>query len=127
MRKITLAILLTSSLLMANENGYISNKKYTYDEVTEILSDKIIENRKKIDELKASSYKESSEIKKVVDDLQIKVDRLASQINTQMNTVKTQQQNTNNSNNSKAQPEKILKPSVVEEIIIEKELFEKVK
>ena len=127
MRKTTLAILLTSSLIMANENGYISNKKYTYDEVTEILSDKIIENRKKIDELKASSYKESSEIKKVVDDLQIKVDRLASQINTQMNTVKTQQQNTNNSNNSKAQPEKILKPSVVEEIIIEKELFEKVK
>ena len=127
MRKITLAILLTSSLLMANENGYISNKKYTYDEVTEILSDKIIENRKKIDELKASSYKESSEIKKVVDDLQIKVDRLASQINTQMNTVKTQQQNTNNSNNSKAQPETILKPNVVEEIIIEKELFEKVK
>ena len=127
MRKITLAILLTSSFLMANENGYISNKKYTYDEVTEIISDKIIENRKKIDELKASSYKESSEIKKVVDDLQIKVDRLASQINTQMNTVKTQQQNTNNSNNSKAQPEKILKPSVVEEIIIEKELFEKVK
>ena len=127
MRKITLAILLTSSLLMANENGYISNKKYTYDEVTEILSDKIIENRKKIDELKASSYKESSEIKKVVDDLQIKVDRLASQINMQMNTVKTQQQNTNNSNSSKAQQEKILKPSVVEEIIIEKELFEKVK
>ena len=127
MRKITLAILLTSSLLMANENGYISNKKYTYDEVTEILSDKIIENRKKIDELKTSSYKESSEIKKVVDDLQIKVDRLASQINMQMNTVKTQQQNTNNSNNSKAQPETILKPNVVEEIIIEKELFEKVK
>lgn len=127
MRKITLAILLTSSLLMANENGYISNKKYTYDEVTEILSDKIIENRKKIDELKTSSYKENSEIKKVVDDLQIKVDRLASQINMQMNTVKTQQQNTNNSNSSKAQPEKILKPSVVEEIIIEKELFEKVK
>ena len=127
MRKITLAILLTSSLLMANENGYISNKKYTYDEVTEILSDKIIENRKKIDELKTSSYKENSEIKKVVDDLQIKVDRLASQINMQMNTVKTQQQNTNNSNSSKAQQEKILKPSVVEEIIIEKELFEKVK
>lgn len=127
MRKITLAILLTSSLLMANENGYISNKKYTYDEVTEILSDKIIENRKKIDELKTSSYKENSEIKKVVDDLQIKVDRLASQINTQMNTVKTQQQNTNNSNSSKAQQEKILKPSVVEEIIIEKELLEKVK
>ena len=127
MRKITLAILLTSSLLMANENGYISNKKYTYDEVTEILSDKIIENRKKIDELKTSSYKESSEIKKVVDDLQIKVDRLASQINMQMNTVKTQQQNTNNSNSSKAQQEKILKPSVVEEIIIEKELLEKVK
>ena len=127
MRKITLAILLTSSLLMANENGYISNKKYTYDEVTEILSDKIIENRKKIDELKASSYKESSEIKKVVDDLQIKVDRLASQINMQMNTVKTQQQNTNNSNSSKVQQEKILKPSVVEEIIIEKELLEKVK
>ena len=126
MRKITLAILLTSSLLMANENGYISNKKYTYDEVTEILSDKIIENRKKIDELKTSSYKENSEIKKVVDDLQIKVDRLASQINMQMNTVKTQQQNTNNSN-SKAQQEKILKPSVVEEIIIEKELLEKVK
>ena len=126
MRKITLAILLTSSFLMANENGYISNKKYTYDEVTEILSDKIIENRKKIDELKTSSYKENSEIKKVVDDLQIKVDRLASQINMQMNTVKTQQQNTNNSN-SKAQQEKILKPSVVEEIIIEKELFEKVK
>ena len=112
---------------MANENGYISNKKYTYDEVTEILSDKIIENRKKIDELKTSSYKENSEIKKVVDDLQIKVDRLASQINMQMNTVKTQQQNTNNSNSSKVQPEKILKPSVVEEIIIEKELLEKVK
>ena len=127
MRKITLAILLTSSLLMANENGYISNKKYTYDEVTEILSDKIIENRKKIDELKTSSYKENSEIKKVVDDLQIKVDRLASQINMQMNTVKTQQQNTNNSNSSKAQQEKILKPSVVEEIVIEKELLEKVK
>lgn len=33
MRKITLAILLTSSLLMANENGYISNKKYTYDKL----------------------------------------------------------------------------------------------
>ena len=80
MRKFTLAILLTSSFLMANENGYISNKKYTYDEVTEILSDKIIENRKKIDELKTSSYKENSEIKKVVDDLQIKVDRLASPI-----------------------------------------------
>jgi hypothetical protein len=36
-----------------------------YDEVTEILSDKIIENRKKIDELKTSSYKENSEIKKI--------------------------------------------------------------
>ena len=126
MRRITLAILTISSFLMASDNSYISNKKYTYDEVTEILSDKIIENRKKIDELKTSSYKENSEIKKVVDDLQIKVDRLASQINTQMNTVKTQQQNTNNSNSSKAQPEKILKPSVVEEIIIEKELLEKV-
>ena len=29
---------------MASDNSYISNKKYTYDEVTEILSDKIIEN-----------------------------------------------------------------------------------
>ena len=42
MRKITLAILLTSSFLMAIDIGYISNIKYTYDEVTEILSDKII-------------------------------------------------------------------------------------
>ena len=64
MRRITLAILTISSFLMASDNSYISNKKYTYDEVTEILSDKIIENRKKIDELRTHSYKEDSEVKK---------------------------------------------------------------
>jgi hypothetical protein len=107
---------------MASDNSYISNKKYTYDEVTEILSDKIIENRKKIDELRTHSYKEDSEVKKIVDDLKIRVDKLSSQINMQKNNTKLQ-----HSNNNKVKDEKNIKPSsVVEEIIIEKELLEKV-
>ena len=122
MRRITLAILTISSFLMASDNSYISNKKYTYDEVTEILSDKIIENRKKIDELRTHSYKEDSEVKKIVDDLKIRVDKLSSQINMQMNNPKLQ-----HSNNNKVKDEKNIKPSsAVEEIIIEKELLEKV-
>ncbi len=122
MRRITLAILTISSFLMASDNSYISNKKYTYDEVTEILSDKIIENRKKIDELRTHSYKEDSEVKKIVDDLKIRVDKLSSQINMQMNNTKLQ-----HSNNNKVKDEKNIKPSsAVEEIIIEKELLEKV-
>ncbi len=122
MRRTTLVILTISSFLMASDNSYISNKKYTYDEVTEILSDKIIENRKKIDELRTHSYKEDSEVKKIVDDLKIRVDKLSSQINMQMNNTKLQ-----HSNNNKVKDEKNIKPSsAVEEIIIEKELLEKV-
>ena len=122
MRRITLVILTISSFLMASDNSYTANKKYTYDEVTEILSDKIIENRKKIDELRTHSYKEDSEVKKIVDDLKISVDKLSRQINMQKNNTKLQ-----HSNNNKVKDEKNIKPSsAVEEIIIEKELLEKV-
>lgn len=120
MRKIYLGILIFSTFLIASEDSYISNKKYTYDEVTEILSDKIIENKKKIDDLKKYSYKENSEVKRIIDNLQIKVENLSRQINN------TKIEYSNNNENLK--DEKNIKYSnAVEEIIIEKELLEKVK
>lgn len=48
MKKFAILISLISLIGFSNASEYTSNKKYTYSEVAEILSEKIIEDREKI-------------------------------------------------------------------------------
>lgn len=116
-------LLLIASFSQLSANSYTSNKQYTYDEVTEILSDKIIETRKRVDEIRYNSVKDRGELEKKINDLTIKVDALAKnqQLQKSQPQIKKEVEETQ---------EKIDKKSVkntFEEIVIDRDLYEKVK
>jgi TolA-binding protein len=117
-------LLLIASFSQLSANNYTSNKQYTYDEVTEILSDKIIETRKRVDEVRYNSVKDHGELEKKINDLTTKVDTL----------IKNQQIQKSQQPQVKKEveqvEEKIDKKSVkntFEEIVIDRDLYEKVK
>lgn len=117
-------LLLIASFSQLSANNYTSNKQYTYDEVTEILSDKIIETRKRVDEVRYNSVKDHGELEKKINDLTTKVDAL----------IKNQQIQKSQQPQVKKEveqvEEKIDKKSVkntFEEIVIDRDLYEKVK
>lgn len=117
-------LLLIASFSQLSANNYTSNKQYTYDEVTEILSDKIIETRKRVDEVRYNSVKDHGELEKKINDLTTKVDAL----------IKNQQIQKSQQPQIKKEveqvEEKIDKKSVkntFEEIVIDRDLYEKVK
>lgn len=117
-------LLLIASFSQLSANNYTSNKQYTYDEVTEILSDKIIETRKRVDEVRYNSVKDHGELEKKINELTTKVDTL----------IKNQQIQKSQQPQVKKEveqvEEKIDKKSVkntFEEIVIDRDLYEKVK
>ncbi|MFX4240177.1 hypothetical protein ACOL3H_06725 [Aliarcobacter butzleri] len=118
-KKILLLIAIFSQL---NANNYVSNKQYTYNEVTEVLSDKIIETRKEIDGMKLNSIKDHAEMEKKINDLIEKVDALTRVQQIQRN--QSSQQIKKESDKTQEKKEII---NQFEEIVIDKDLYEKVK
>lgn len=119
-------LLLMGLTVTLNANDYTPSKQYTFNEVAEILSDKIIETRKKVDESRFNSLKEYQDLKTKVDDLTIKVNMLLK--NQQIQQLKQVQ--TTQPKQVQAQPQQENKKNIeskIEEIVIDKELYEKVK
>lgn len=119
-------LLLMGLTVTLNANDYTPSKQYTFNEVAEILSDKIIETRKKVDESRFNSLKEYQDLKTKVDDLIIKVNMLLK--NQQIQQLKQVQ--TTQPKQVQAQPQQENKKNIeskIEEIVIDKELYEKVK
>ncbi len=75
MKKIVCLIWIASVFSYSNAE-YVSKKQYTFQEVTEVLSEKIIKNREKIEELERNNNN-VGELKKEVEELKIVVEQLS--------------------------------------------------
>lgn len=107
MKKFVCLICLVGIISVSNAD-YVSKKQYTFQEVTEILSDKIIKNREKIDELEKNNN--VAELRKEIQELKLTLEELS----------------------KKKEGTKLKVPSVINKdesglISIDKQLFEKVK
>lgn len=74
MKKIVCLIWIASVFSYSNAE-YVSKKQYTFQEVTEVLSEKIIKNREKIEELERNNN--VGELKKDVEELKLAVEQLS--------------------------------------------------
>lgn len=114
-RVITFCLIIVINLNAAN---YIPNKNYTYNEVTEILSDEIIKLKKLMEEVNLKLEKQEKEI----NELNLKVNKLSNPV---INKIKKQVDEEDSE--KKEGTNKKLIPNQIQEIVIDKELYEKVK
>lgn len=118
MKKVLMTLCLMSGLVYAAE--YSSNKRYSYEEISEILSEKILENKSRITALEQDNAKLKSELNRNNELLNQKVSELY-KILRQNESTKTKIPNTQQIEQTK--PVKKNKQSVE----FDKALYEKVK
>lgn len=118
MKKVFMTLCLMSGLVYAAE--YSSNKRYSYEEISEILSEKILENKGRITALEQENLKLKNDFTKSNELLNQKVSELYKIIKQNENT-KTKIPNTQQMEQTK--PAKKNKQSVE----FDKALYEKVK
>lgn len=107
-----------SSMVFASE--YSSNKRYSYEEISEILSEKILENKSRINKLEEENIKLRNELTKSNDLLSQKVSEIYKVVK-QNESTKTKIPNLQ-------QVEQTNKPvKKIKQVEFDKELYEKVK
>lgn len=129
MKKLTVKLILGLMILSgvyANANNYnIQNKNYTYEQVTEILSDKIIELQKKFEYLNSSENRYSDEQLSKINNLENRIKKLEEQLFSLNNKITGEPFQ----EISKQKPIEIVKKkqikSNIKEIIMDRELYEK--
>ncbi|WP_418181417.1 hypothetical protein ACNSOL_12000 (plasmid) [Aliarcobacter lanthieri] len=113
-------------IVNANATNYIQNKNYTYDKVTEILSDEIIMLKRKID----SFDKSNKEYENKLTQLELKINNLESLSSNHLKSKKEVGVKDNFEQNrirNNEETSNTILPTTIQEVIIDKELYEKVK